>query len=635
MSYLSSPLWLVMIGIGFALAIQSHLIRPEYFSHDFQLFPTWPRFDVELMMALFWFSMLVLLIPKMLGLIRALLSRRIRRGGGGVIGITASFVLEVILSALYAPILMIDAEPACLRSVHGARLGLEDAAPRRRRHHLVRRLALSQAAHAPELRDRRDRLVSSRRRCWHGCRRRCSGCFWRCRCRAPAAARPWADSCRAWRCCARRKRSRSPALVARRERTGAPGGRGCRPTDCAIWRAIARRGSRTSAAIWRAPRIRAASRIRTPSRRNRKLKDARSLGRGLAMADADRTRRGRGASRASSINSPCCPTPLRPRSRSKEIRLHGSSTRNLENCQWRSPRFSPPGRPMAAPQPGRNPPRPPAPARPRPSTTPGSRARRDSLAGSAYQPSRTRCRPAWRSSSYDQYQSLRFRTDHALWGNAGLPFRLQFFHVGRGFAEPVHLYEIIDGSRARSSTTRRCSSSTRPASIRLVMRDHAGFAGFRVQFVTDWKDDVAAFLGASLFSRGGRRYAPVRTVGARTGRGHRIPAARGVSALHLILVRAAGEGVGHADHVRADGFAQHLPARCASRSPPAARRPWISIGALYPRKPIERLGMAPLTSMFFYGENDHRDRERLAPGDSRLRWLVDVDRRAASGSGGR
>ena len=106
MSYLSSPLWLVMLGIGFALAVQSHLIRPEYFNHDFQLFPTWPRFNVELMMTLFWFSMVVLLIPKMLGLLHALLSRRIRRGGGGVIGVAASVSLEVILSALYAPILM-------------------------------------------------------------------------------------------------------------------------------------------------------------------------------------------------------------------------------------------------------------------------------------------------------------------------------------------------------------------------------------------------------------------------------------------------------------------------------------------------------------------------------------------------
>jgi membrane glycosyltransferase len=49
----------------------------------------------------------VLLIPKMLGLIRALLSPRLRRGAGGVIGITASCLFEAILSALYAPILMI------------------------------------------------------------------------------------------------------------------------------------------------------------------------------------------------------------------------------------------------------------------------------------------------------------------------------------------------------------------------------------------------------------------------------------------------------------------------------------------------------------------------------------------------
>ncbi len=106
MSYLSSPLWLVMLGIGFALAVQSRLIRPEYFSHDFQLFPTWPRFDVDIMMALFWFSMIVLLIPKTLGLIRALLSKRIRRGAGGIIGVGASVLVETVLSALYAPILM-------------------------------------------------------------------------------------------------------------------------------------------------------------------------------------------------------------------------------------------------------------------------------------------------------------------------------------------------------------------------------------------------------------------------------------------------------------------------------------------------------------------------------------------------
>ncbi|MFI4889245.1 MAG: glucans biosynthesis glucosyltransferase MdoH [Steroidobacterales bacterium] len=107
MSYLSSPLWLLLLGIGFALALQAHLIRPEYFSRDFQLFPTWPVFNTELMTALFWFSMVVLLTPKLIGLIRALFSKRIRQGGGGVIGVSASIVLETVLSALYAPILML------------------------------------------------------------------------------------------------------------------------------------------------------------------------------------------------------------------------------------------------------------------------------------------------------------------------------------------------------------------------------------------------------------------------------------------------------------------------------------------------------------------------------------------------
>jgi membrane glycosyltransferase len=47
------------------------------------------------------------MIPKMLGFIRALLSKRIRRGGGGVIGVAASVSLETVLSALYAPVLML------------------------------------------------------------------------------------------------------------------------------------------------------------------------------------------------------------------------------------------------------------------------------------------------------------------------------------------------------------------------------------------------------------------------------------------------------------------------------------------------------------------------------------------------
>ncbi len=107
MSYISSPLWLVLLGVGFALALQSHLIRPEYFTADFQLFPTWPRFDAQLMMNLFLFSMFVLLIPKTIGLLRAIVNGPIRRATYGIVGLLFSCIVELVLSALYAPILML------------------------------------------------------------------------------------------------------------------------------------------------------------------------------------------------------------------------------------------------------------------------------------------------------------------------------------------------------------------------------------------------------------------------------------------------------------------------------------------------------------------------------------------------
>jgi len=107
MSYMSSPLWLMLLVIGFALTLQATLFRPEYFSHTFQLFPDWPRFDAERMTELFVFTMIVLFTPKVLGVVRSLFVSKIRRGCGGILGVTLSAVLETIVSALYAPVMML------------------------------------------------------------------------------------------------------------------------------------------------------------------------------------------------------------------------------------------------------------------------------------------------------------------------------------------------------------------------------------------------------------------------------------------------------------------------------------------------------------------------------------------------
>lgn len=107
MGYLSSPLWLMLLLVGFALTLQASLIRPEYFTSEFQLFPNWPVFDAPRMTKLFIFTMIVLFTPKVLGWLRSLCVSHVRKGCGGVLGLTVSTVVETILSALYAPVMML------------------------------------------------------------------------------------------------------------------------------------------------------------------------------------------------------------------------------------------------------------------------------------------------------------------------------------------------------------------------------------------------------------------------------------------------------------------------------------------------------------------------------------------------
>ena len=107
MSYLSSPLWLMLLLVGFALTLQASLIRPEYFSSEFQLFPDWPIFDAPRMTKLFIFTMIVLFTPKVLGWLRSMFISHVRKGCGGILGLTMGTIVETIISALYAPIMML------------------------------------------------------------------------------------------------------------------------------------------------------------------------------------------------------------------------------------------------------------------------------------------------------------------------------------------------------------------------------------------------------------------------------------------------------------------------------------------------------------------------------------------------
>jgi len=46
------------------------------------------------------------------------------------------------------------------------------------------------------------------------------------------------------------------------------------------------------------------------------------------------------------------------------------------------------------------------------------------------------------SLDYDKYREIRFRRDRALWASDNLPFRIEFFHPGYLYQEPVHVNEF-------------------------------------------------------------------------------------------------------------------------------------------------------------------------------------------------
>jgi membrane glycosyltransferase len=122
-SYLASPCWLVFLLVGVLLALQAEFIRPEYFTREFGLFPTWPVINPKLAAWLFGGTMAVLLAPRVLGLIWLWRSGRVSAGFGGRLAALASTFIEVLLSSLAAPVLMLTQTQAVIGILAGRDVG--------------------------------------------------------------------------------------------------------------------------------------------------------------------------------------------------------------------------------------------------------------------------------------------------------------------------------------------------------------------------------------------------------------------------------------------------------------------------------------------------------------------------------
>jgi periplasmic glucans biosynthesis protein len=214
---------------------------------------------------------------------------------------------------------------------------------------------------------------------------------------------------------------------------------------------------------------------------------------------------------------------------------------------------------------------------------------------------------------FDSWRDIRFKTERAFLNTPGSQFRLQAFHPGFLYTRPVTINLLRDGVPAPIPYTANLFDYGRNRFER-PLPVNTGFGGFRLHYpLNDPRvhDELISFIGASYF-----RF---------LGMGQKY----GLSARGLAI------GVGAKETEEFPHFKEfwvEQPEAGADRAVVyalldsesltgayrfdiyAAKDSVVEVSAtLFARKRVERLGISPLTSMFFTGENDRRQLEDYRP----------------------
>jgi glucans biosynthesis protein len=203
--------------------------------------------------------------------------------------------------------------------------------------------------------------------------------------------------------------------------------------------------------------------------------------------------------------------------------------------------------------------------------------------------------------SFEQYSAIHFRRSASLWHERSL-FEVQFYHRGFNFDRRVNISEVGPAG-VRPITYSPAMFELGPAVSQLRLTQDLGFAGFAVHYpltTPQAKDEVMVFLGASFFRVLGRNQV------------------FGLSARGLAIDTAsvAGEEFPYFTDfwlVRPEAQARRLTIYALLDSPSISGAYQFELepgtlsrvqvnAQLYPRRAIQKLGLAPLTSMYLHGD---------------------------------
>ncbi|MEX1081400.1 MAG: glucan biosynthesis protein G [Halofilum sp. (in: g-proteobacteria)] len=229
------------------------------------------------------------------------------------------------------------------------------------------------------------------------------------------------------------------------------------------------------------------------------------------------------------------------------------------------------------------------------------------------------------------YDAIRFREDEALWADHS-PFSVEFHHLGFLYQSPVKVNEIVGGDvRPIEYRPERFDFGGNDA-LREAVNNDLGFAGLRVHYPLNepgGSDPIVSFLGASYFRMAGRD----QRFGL-SARGLAVDTAlpSGEEFPHFVefwLVRPAPDATTLTFYALLDS--ESVAGAYRFELDPNRGTVLDVDSHLFARRDVTKLGVAPLTSMFMWGENrvrhvdDHRpevhDSDGLLMHTGRDEWI--------------
>ncbi len=212
---------------------------------------------------------------------------------------------------------------------------------------------------------------------------------------------------------------------------------------------------------------------------------------------------------------------------------------------------------------------------------------------------------------FDHWRAIRFRAEASPLAQDGGKFQLQLFHLGHLFQRAVAVNIVKDGVSAPLLNIAKlfdygANKFAKP------LPENLGAAGFRLHYpVNDPRrmDEFVSFLGASYFrflGRGQKYGLSARGLSIGTGR---LDNKEEFPFFREFWIESPAAGASHV-LVNALLDSPSLAGAYRFNFVPGANTYADVTVTLFPRKRLAQVGVAPLTSMFFLGENDRHLNDR-------------------------